>query len=80
MPFLIFIVILPESPRWLFANNKEQQGIKICNKMARINGVTIKKKTWDDAKTEKKLVNIYLKFFGNLWARCFQKISCRCTS
>jgi len=49
-PFLFFVIFLPESPRWLFANDKEEQGIKVTNKLARINKVTISDETWDEAR------------------------------
>ena len=49
-PFLMFAFILPESPRWLFAHNSEEKGIKVAEKMAQINNVKVRKETWDKAR------------------------------
>ena len=54
---MLFAILLPESPRWLFAKNKEKQGIAIAQRMARINRVTISEKTWADARREGEQVS-----------------------
>jgi len=48
-PFLLFALILPESPRWLFTTNRSKQGKKVVEKMVRFNGKTLKDDIWDKA-------------------------------
>ena len=50
IPSLIFVLIVPESPRWLLTKNKEKKGIKVVEKMARMNKVVISEKTWNEAR------------------------------
>lgn len=35
---ILYLLIIPESPRWLFQNNKHEDGIKVMNYIAWING------------------------------------------
>ncbi|CAK8681468.1 unnamed protein product [Clavelina lepadiformis] len=53
LPFLLFILILPESPRWLFVKNRDNEGIKVSKLMARINKVKLSDALWEDKTTEK---------------------------
>jgi len=49
IPFLLFISILPESPRWLYSVNRNDEAKKIVEKMAKINGKVIKEEVWKEA-------------------------------
>ncbi|XP_076811823.1 solute carrier family 22 member 3-like [Clavelina lepadiformis] len=53
LPFLLFVLILPESPRWLFVKNRDNEGIKVSKLMARINKVELSDALWEDKTTEK---------------------------
>ena len=48
LPFLLFVLILPESPRWLFVKNRDNEGIKVSKLMARINKVELSDALWED--------------------------------
>nr|XP_009861187.2 organic cation transporter protein-like [Ciona intestinalis] len=50
VPFLLFAIIVPESPRWLFSKNKNKEGIKVTKLLARINKVTITDEDWEEAR------------------------------
>ncbi|XP_078493967.1 organic cation transporter protein-like [Ciona intestinalis] len=50
IPFLLFAIVVPESPRWLFTKNKDKEGIKVTKLLARINKVTITDEDWEEAK------------------------------
>ncbi|CAK8681467.1 unnamed protein product [Clavelina lepadiformis] len=53
LPFLLFILILPESPRWLFVKNRDNEGKKVSKLMARINKVELSDALWEDKTAEK---------------------------
>lgn len=49
-PYAIFIFVIPESPRWLFSNNKDKQGRKVTRMFAKWNGVQLdEKEIWKQA-------------------------------
>jgi len=50
-PYLLFSFIIPESPRWLFAQNKNKQGKQVIRKMAFLN-----KKSCDESLWENKII------------------------
>jgi len=50
-PFMLFAIIIPESPRWLFVKNKDKEGIKVVKRMTQLNGTQVEKQTWLDAQT-----------------------------
>jgi hypothetical protein len=37
---ILYILIIPESPKWLFNNGRDIEGIKVLNYIAKINGST----------------------------------------
>ncbi|CAK8674959.1 unnamed protein product [Clavelina lepadiformis] len=53
LPFLIFALMIPESPRWLFAKSKTKAGIKVSKLMARINRKNIPENFWEKVVDEK---------------------------
>jgi len=48
-PFIVLIAFLPESPRWLFSKNKDQQGKLVAIKIAKINGIKLDEDLWKKA-------------------------------
>jgi len=51
-PFLLFAIIIPESPRWLFIKGKDKQAKKVVSLMTRLNKTEVKESTWIRANTE----------------------------
>uniref|UniRef100_H2Y1S4 Major facilitator superfamily (MFS) profile domain-containing protein n=1 Tax=Ciona intestinalis TaxID=7719 RepID=H2Y1S4_CIOIN len=49
-PFVLFAIVLPESPRWLFTKKKDKEGVKVTKLLARINKVTLTNEDWKEAK------------------------------
>jgi len=47
VPFLIFYFFIPESPRWLFDQNKNKEAIQVCEKMVKKNGNTFTEDVWE---------------------------------
>jgi len=48
-PLLVFVIILPESPRWQFVKGKEKQAKRTVKRMAKLNKTTISDGTWEKA-------------------------------
>merc|ERR1712136_31224 len=48
-PILIFMFIIPESPRWQFAKGKDKQAKRTIDKMAKLNKTTVTDETWKKA-------------------------------
>jgi len=46
-PFLLFAFIMPESPRWLFASGRIEEGKKVVNKIARFNNHKLDENLWE---------------------------------
>ncbi|CAF0795542.1 unnamed protein product [Brachionus calyciflorus] len=72
IPFLTYFFILPESPRWLILNNKQDKALEVLEKVAKVNKKTLNKSSWNEFlnqshKTEKKenfltLVKSFIKY------------------
>jgi len=45
-PLLIFMLIIPESPRWQFVKGKDKQAKKTIRRMAKLNKTAISNETW----------------------------------
>merc|ERR1712136_691747 len=64
-PILIFMFIIPESPRWQFAKGKDRLAKRTINKMAKLNKTTVTDETWkkaevtQDIKSEKVETRVY---------------------
>nr|XP_009858916.2 solute carrier family 22 member 21 isoform X1 [Ciona intestinalis] len=48
-PFMLFALIIPESPRWQFTNGIDKEAIKTTKNMAKWNGVVLTQEDWDRA-------------------------------
>ncbi|CAK8674381.1 unnamed protein product [Clavelina lepadiformis] len=62
LPYAVFLIFIPESPRWLFSNGKEEEGKKISRKFAKYNKVELDENIiWKEAEmsAEKKKVNTW---------------------
>jgi len=51
-PCFLLLIFIPESPRWLFAVNKEEEGKQVMNKFAKINGFKLNDEAWKKATTQ----------------------------
>nr|XP_039269896.1 organic cation transporter protein-like [Styela clava] len=49
LPFGIFLILIPESPRWLFSVGKDKQAKKISMTMAKFNKVELTEDIWLEA-------------------------------
>lgn len=54
VPFLLFWFLMPESPRWLFEQGKNEKAVAVCEKMAKKNGRSLSKETWREAEDSGK--------------------------
>nr|XP_018670287.2 solute carrier family 22 member 21-like [Ciona intestinalis] len=52
VPFIILGWLVPESPRWLFAHNKQAQSKQVCEVMAKRNKTQLSEEVWQDTMTE----------------------------
>nr|CAB3266150.1 organic cation transporter protein-like [Phallusia mammillata] len=50
VPVLFVAIAVPESPRWLFAMEREKQGMKVTNIYAKLNGVKLTDEDWNEAR------------------------------
>ncbi|XP_078485020.1 organic cation transporter protein-like isoform X1 [Ciona intestinalis] len=56
LPFLLFAMIIPESPRWLFTKEKDGPATKTTLRMAKFNGVRLTEEDWQRANvTDEKI-------------------------
>jgi len=69
-PLLVFVIILPESPRWQFVKGKEKQAKRTVKRMAKLNKTSISDGTWEKAaineEDRKKDVDVETRTFTTL--------------
>ncbi|XP_076821885.1 organic cation transporter protein-like isoform X3 [Clavelina lepadiformis] len=54
LPSLVFLIFIPESPRWLFTTNRVEKGKEVCSRIAKYNKVKLNEpEVWDEAIIEK---------------------------
>ncbi|XP_078487681.1 organic cation transporter protein-like [Ciona intestinalis] len=59
VPFIILGWLVPESPRWLFAHNKQAQSKQVCEVIAKRNKTQLSEEVWQDTVDEfKKSENV----------------------
>jgi len=56
LPFIIVVLFIPESPRFLFSKGYNQRGKKICRLIGKINKKDLKKINWKNADEESLVV------------------------
>ena len=56
IPCVLVLIFVPESPRWLLTKGREAEGIKVSEKMARMNRRAISEDTWEQARKAGKEV------------------------
>jgi len=54
-PLLVFSFVLPESPRWLFANGKDEEGKEVIRRMARLNRQKLDESIWKKTELENNI-------------------------
>lgn len=56
--FILCIFVIDESPRWLLTKGRKQEAVKILEKIARTNKITLDKAELDNLKCEEKTEDI----------------------
>lgn len=48
LPFISYFFVLPESPRWLLSNKRNDDALKIVEKVSKVNKTSLNIDTWND--------------------------------